>query len=63
MYVNLYGLIYVEMYNTFIINKYIDKETILTNMTKTTELYDNIIEYHSYNLLIITMLIIHHTIY
>ena len=51
------------MYNTFIINKYIDKVTILTNMTKTTELYDNIIEYHSYNLLIITMLIIHHTIY
>ena len=31
------------MYNTFIINKYIDKVTILTNMTKTTELYDIII--------------------
>ena len=32
-------------------------------MTKTTELYDINIEYHSYNLLIITMQIIHHTIY
>ena len=51
------------MYNTFIINTCIDKETILTNMTKTTELYEIIIEYHLCNLLIITILIIHYTIY